>query len=243
MHENSAIKSLTLQYMRDLLGGFAGLFYPPLCHACRAVLFHAEKYFCTHCRLSLPQTGFEVHKDNQLSRIFWGRMPVETGTALYYFDKGDKVQKLIHRFKYQGDIALGFHLAFLLGQKIRRSPLYRDIDLVVPVPLHPAKERKRGFNQSAVIAGGIARALGLSSAAILLVRRHESSTQTRKSRYRRWENVSEAFVTPVPHRLEDKGVLLVDDVITTGSTLEACGQQLLKVKGLRLWIACLAITA
>lgn len=242
-YKNSLISKSALNQIGILLRGFMGLLYPGLCCTCRAVLLYGEKYLCTHCRVSLPKTGFELYRDNRLSQLFWGRMYIETGAALFYFEKGDRVQDLIHRFKYRGDKELGLYLAYCLGQHLRSSPLYDGIDLVLPVPLHPLRMRKRGFNQSAIIADGIARALELPSPSGLLVRKQETSTQTRKSRYKRWENVSRAFSTPHPALLENKRVLLVDDVITTGSTLEACGQQLLSIKGLRLWIACLAMTS
>lgn len=242
-YKNSLIRGWAWDQIGILLQGFLGLLYPVLCCTCRDIMLHGEKYVCTHCRASLPKTGFELHKENRLSQLFWGRMYIETGTALFYFEKGDRVQELIHRFKYGGDKKLGFHFAYSLGRHIRRSPLYDGIDMVLPVPLHHLKMRKRGFNQSAIIADGIARALDVPCPSGLLIRQHETSTQTRKSRYNRWENVCRAFVTPHPELLENKRVLLVDDVITTGSTLEACGQQLLSIKGLRLWLACLAMTA
>ncbi len=242
-YKNSLITKQAFGSIAHFLKGFAGLLYPVLCNACGTTLLHGETFLCLYCRVRLPKTGFEAFKDNQLSQMFWGRLPIETGTALYYFDKGDMVQKLIHRFKYKCDKALGFHMGYELGKCIHKSPFYQGVELVLPVPLHPCKEKKRGFNQSALIAEGTALAMKLTSPPGLLIRQHETTSQTRKSRYHRWENVSDAFSTPMPQHLENKRVLLVDDVITTGSTLEACGQQLLKIRGLRLWVACLAITS
>ena len=234
---------LVFSCILEVLRGFAQLMYPSLCITCRDLLLGGEDFLCTHCAVALPVTGFEAFKDNPLSMVFWGRLPIETGTALCWFEKGGKVQTLVHHFKYRGDLALGEHLGCLLGKRLRHASLYKDLDVVTAVPLHPAKERRRGFNQSAVLAQGIARALDIAFRDEVLVRRSDTATQTKKSRFRRWENVSDVFEVRHQDTLENKHILLVDDVITTGSTLEACGQQLLQVKGVKLWIACLAITA
>ncbi len=227
----------------DYLQNFFSLMYPYMCCACGKVLMADEEHICMYCRLLLPKTRFHRHCENQLTKIFWGRQAIETGTSLYYFHKGGKVQRLIHQFKYRGNTALGFYLGSMLGRDIALSPMYEDISYILPVPLHPKKERKRGFNQSEVIARGIASAISVACSKELLIRKHETSTQTRKNRFSRWQNVSDVFETPDAAALEGKGVLLVDDVITTGSTLEACTQKLLAIKGVKVWIATLAITA
>ncbi len=227
----------------DYLKNFFALVYPYTCCACGNLLMADEEHICMYCRLLLPKTRFHRHHENQLTKVFWGRQRIETGTSLYYFHKGSKVQRLIHQFKYRGNTALGFYLGSILGRDIASSSMYEGLKYILPVPLHPKKERKRGFNQSEVIARGIAASISVPCSKELLIRRQETSTQTRKSRFNRWQNVSDVFETPNPSALEDKGVLLVDDVITTGSTLEACTQKLLAVKGVKVWIATLAITA
>lgn len=226
----------------DILKSFASLVYPLTCCACDTILITGEEHLCLHCRALLPKTRFHKFRENQLTKVFWGRVRLETGTALYYFQKGGKVQRLIHQFKYRGDTALGFYLGRLLGQSIRSSPHYGDVDCILPVPLHPEKARRRGFNQSEVIAKGIASSLSLPCPAHLLIRNQHTETQTKKSRYDRWQNVASVFETPDPRALEGKSVLLVDDVVTTGSTLEACAQKLLEIPGVRIWVATLAIT-
>lgn len=226
----------------QFLQGFAALLYPDTCCACAGILLKGEQHLCSYCRVSLPKTDFYQFRENQLSRVFWGKIPVETGTALYYYQKGGRVQKLIRQFKYHGNTALGHYLGFLLGQSMQGRGLYQGLDMILPVPLHPWKERKRGFNQSVIIARGISEALPVPCCNHLLVRRQPTSTQTRKSRYKRWENVSLVFDTPDTHALQNKNILLVDDVVTTGSTLEACGDVLLKAGAAKLWVATLAIT-
>ena len=226
----------------NFLKNFAALAYPGTCCACGTLLIAYEKHLCLHCRALLPKTRFHKFRENQLTKIFWGRLQLETGTSLFYFQKGGKVQRLIHQFKYKGDTQLGFYLGQLLGRDIKSSPYYNGIDCILPVPLHQMKERHRGFNQSEVVAGGIASSLLLPCTKHLLIRKEYTETQTRKNRFNRWQNVADVFETPVPDALVNKSVLLVDDVITTGSTLEACAQKLLAIKGVKVWIATLAIT-
>ncbi len=225
------------------LESFLNLIYPKACCACGSLLVTDEVHICINCRVLLPRTRFHKHLENKLTKIFWGRMLLETGTALYFFEKGGKVQRLIHQFKYRGNTELGFFLGSLLGQDIRGSPYYEGLDFIIPVPLHPKRKKQRGFNQSEVIARGIASCLSVPCCDHLLIRKQETSTQTRKNRFNRWQNVADVFETPEPLRLVNKSVLLVDDVITTGSTLEACAQKLLTINGVKIWIATLAITA
>ena len=227
---------------RLYLTNFISLVYPETCCACRRCLMAHEKHLCTVCRTLLPQTRFHKHKENQLSKIFWGRQHIETGTALYFFHKRGRVQRVIHQFKYKGNIELGHFLGTILGHNLAQSGLYSSVNCVIPVPLHPDKERKRGFNQSEIIARGIANSMKIECQTDLLIRRKHTETQTRKDRLQRWQNVCAVFDTPNPELLEHKSILLVDDVITTGATMEACIERLLLVNGVRVWIATLAIT-
>ncbi len=221
---------------------FFSLIYPRTCNACGESLITGEECICTLCRFHLPKTRMHLEEDNKFTEIFLGRIPIETGTALFYFQKGGKVQELIHRFKYKGRKEIGHFLGGMLGEELRSSSFYEGIDLIIPVPLHPDKMRKRGFNQSEVIAGGIAQSMGIPHSSKALIRSVATQTQTRKTRFRRWENVESVFETPNPQWLENKNLLLVDDVVTTGSTLEACAQKLLAVEGTRVWLVTLAIT-
>jgi len=226
----------------EILYAFFTLIYPQTCCACRGVLVSGERHLCGFCRVAMPRTGFCQHLDNPLVRRFWGRVQIETGTALYFFQKGGRVQQAIHQFKYRGNLKLGLYLGHLLGLSVKKSPHYRDLHLMIPVPLHPAKARARGFNQSEVICRGLAEALQIPSRPDLLVRLEETGTQTKKDRFHRWENVSEVFQVTDETQLVNQHVLLVDDVVTTGATLEACAQRLLEVPGVKVWIATLAIT-
>lgn len=231
-------KSLLLYFKH-----FFALIYPDTCCACGQLLLTGETFLCDDCRVNLPKTGFENQEENRLTEIFWGKFPLETGTSLYYFQKGGNVQRLIHQFKYRGNVPLGHFLGEQLGKTMKDSTMYAAIDCILPVPLHPSKERARGFNQSEIIGRGIADILNIPIYTDLLIRKQKTSSQTKKGRFKRWENVSAVFETPLPEALQHKGILLVDDVVTTGSTLEACAGKLLENEGVRVWIATLGITA
>ncbi|HRY97883.1 MAG TPA: ComF family protein [Bacteroidales bacterium] len=204
------------------------LFFPRHCVCCSNSLYRDEEVLCLRCRFHLPATGFEKDPDNVVARAFWGRVPLRSATAGYVFRKGNKVQKLVHRLKYRDDQSLGEFMGRMLGQRLLEGGALHGVELLIPVPLHPRKLRKRGYNQSECIARGLSQALGLPLDTKSLVRASFTSTQTRKGRYARWENVSEAFRLRPGHPLKGKRVLLIDDVITTGATLEAAAMRLLE---------------
>lgn len=221
---------------------FLSLFYPRLCHACQKALVGGEECLCSFCHYHLPQTHLHKERENSVTHILWGRVDVETATSLFYFQKGGKVQKLIHQFKYKGKKDIGMYLGKLLGHQLRESPLWEPVDVIVPVPMHPRKQYKRGFNQSEIFAQGIGETLKRPLLRNKLVKVDKTDTQTRKTRFRRWENVEGVFQVNDPEAFRGKNIMLVDDVITTGSTLEACASKLKEIKGTRLWIATIAFT-
>ncbi|MDT3404484.1 ComF family protein [Mucilaginibacter terrae] len=223
-------------YLHD----FINLLFPRLCHACKANLLGTEDLICTDCLYNLPFTNFHLQPDNIVARQFWGKIKLEHAYALLYFEKGGKVQHLMHQFKYRGMQKIGDKLGNIAGSQLLQNTLLPTIDYIIPVPLHVSRMRERGYNQSTNFARGLA---GKLQAAVLednLTRAVKTSTQTRKSRFARFENMQQVFVLQSPEVLEGKHVLLVDDIVTTGSTLEACAQELLKVPGLRLSIAAIA---
>jgi ComF family protein len=221
------------------LEAFIQLIYPRLCPACQRKLLVDEGILCAHCMYYLPKTNYHQHDDHPLQRIFWGRVAIENVTAFFFFEKGSSYRKVLHHIKYHGQKKLGYEMGRLFGLDLCASP-FLQTDMVVPVPLHRKKEKKRGFNQSTVIAKGIADALGKPVWDHVLVRTFENPTQTSKSRYERWENVEGIFKVTDPEFIEGQHVLLVDDVLTTGATLEASTQALRAVPGVKVSIAVLA---
>jgi len=226
--------------IRQLVNDFLGLLFPYLCNGCGTQLYHGEKEICTKCRYDLPFTDFQNYAANPVAKLFWGRIPCNGAMAMLYFRKGSKVQHLIHRLKYKDQTQTGIELGKLLGERLLSSPTYQTTSLIIPVPLHPKKQKSRGYNQSEYIARGIAEIMQVPVSTTHLIRQHHTSTQTKKGRYDRFENMQSVFTILNPGQLENQHILLVDDVITTGSTLEASGITLLATPIKQLSIAALA---
>jgi ComF family protein len=191
----------------------------------------------------MPRTNFHLGDDNPVSRLFWGRCRLEKAAAFSFYNRGSRIRNMIHSLKYKGNKEIGFELGKIYGSVLSRSGFLNGIDIIVPVPLHASKRRLRGFNQSEVISEGIGLASGLPVDALSLKRTEVTDTQTRKSRYERWENVSGIFEVADPDKLRGKHILLVDDVITTGSTIESCAGELLKLEGVKVSAAAIAYSA
>jgi len=229
--------------IKNLPGDFVNLIYPKVCLVCGNCLFTQEELICTPCLYQLPKTGFHVDEANPVSKLFWGRTVLNAATAYYHFSKGGKVQRLLHQLKYNGYKDLGMLVGRLMGKDLKSSPLFESVDVVIPVPLHPKKERKRGFNQSEQFATGLAESMEIDLDVSTLVRRQASSTQTKKTRFKRWENVEHIFEITNIDELIGRHVLLVDDVITTGSTIEACTVPLYKSAGIKISVAGIAFAS
>ncbi|MFW5752116.1 MAG: ComF family protein [bacterium] len=209
---------------------FINLVYPGVCAGCGNSLYRQERYICTSCLYNLPKTGFHKEEVNSVSMLFWGRSEITNAAAYCYFHKKGLLQNLIHQLKYKGYKELGFELGFLYGLELVNSA-YQAIDIIVPVPLHPLKIKKRGYNQSEWIAKGLSSAMSKPLNVSNLYREGYTETQTRKGRYDRFLNVEKVFQVKKTSLFEKKHVLLVDDIVTTGSTLEACANLLLGIDG------------
>jgi ComF family protein len=229
-------------FLKQVAGDLFNLLFPELCHSCGEQIVHGEEMICTHCLYDLPYTDFHTFSDNAVARLFWGRMMCSNAMAMLYFRKGTKAQNLIHRLKYKSQPGLGLFLGRLLGERLLASGNYMDPEMIIPVPLHARKERARGYNQSQSIADGMASVLGIPVANAQLIRHRETPSQTKKGRYHRFENMQSVFSVPNPENISYKHILLVDDIITTGSTLEACGTTLLKSGAAKLSIVAVAFT-
>jgi ComF family protein len=201
---------------------FIALFYPHICISCGQPLVKQEEQICFDCTVRLPRTNFHNVSPNPIEQLLWGRTRIERATALFFYRKGSRFQPLLHHLKYKGNYQLGIELGKILGAETNQINYFGDVDYIVPVPLHPRKEKKRGYNQSQMIAEGLQIITGKPIMSNNLIRKHYNETQTKRGRFERWENVSDLFELSKPEEFENKHLLLVDDVITTGSTIEAC---------------------
>jgi ComF family protein len=222
------------------LNYFTELFFPRLCVVCGDKLIEQEHWICLHCLHHIPRTNFHLDRENRVAQLFYGRVQIEYATSFFYFSKGSQYQSLLHNLKYKGMKELGAEIGKHFGIDLMQSEDFSTIDLICPVPLHPSKEKKRGYNQSWWIALGISGQMQKELSDDNLKRVTATETQTRKSRFERWQNVEGIFELSNPEAFSGKRILLVDDVVTTGSTLEACAQTILSQTDARVSIATLA---
>lgn len=224
----------------NLFNDFLGLFYPQLCVSCEENLYRHEDLICTKCLFNIPYTNYHLVDDNPVSRLFWGRVEIFKATSFLHFDKGGKVQNLIHKFKYRGQKEIGLVLGQNFGRYLKDADGYSTIDIIVPVPLHADKVKTRGYNQSEWIAKGLSFSMKIPFDSTNLIRTKATETQTKKTRWERWENVKSVFKIVNHKRFANKHILLVDDVVTTGSTLEACANMILEIENTTVSICTLA---
>lgn len=228
--------------LRALLADCLSLFFPQACLACSQQLTAGEAHLCTTCRVELPYTDYHRHlpDPSPLDRRFWGRLPVQHVLSYLHFLRHGRTQQLLHQLKYRGQRHVGHALGRLYGAELAATALAPEIDLIVPVPLHPRKLARRGYNQAEAFSAGLGEALGRPSRGEALRRTTHTASQTRKSRTERWQNVATVFEVADPAAVAGRHVLLVDDVLTTGATLEACGHALLAAGARAISIATIA---
>jgi ComF family protein len=224
----------------SLIKDFIFLLFPRICASCGNSLLAAEEVICLSCEFHLPKTHFHLMPDNPVTKLFWGRVQLESAASFLYFNKGSHVQKLIHQLKYKGRKDIGIFLGKEYGLLLRNTAPFSGIDVILPVPLHPKRLRKRGYNQSETIAEGLSVSMMIPHLHNILIRKTSTETQTKKTRFERWKNVTDAFSVPGSASLVKKHVLLVDDVITTGATLESCINTLSAIEGIRISLVTLA---
>ena len=217
------------------------LFFPKVCYACHNLLDDNEDTICIDCRHNLPVTNFHFNNNDAVKKVLYGRAKIENGTALFRFEKKGIVQQLIHNLKYKEHETIGLFLGNWLGNELKTLKAYENIDVVIPVPLHKKKLKKRGFNQVAKFGQQIAKALDSNYKDDVLVKITNTKSQTNKSRFTRWTNTDELFALKNIETINDKHILLVDDIITTGATLEACINILQNAKNTKISIATMAI--
>ena len=224
-----------------MLRSFFQLFFPRICSVCHQTLVAGENAVCFKCLFSLPKTNLHLRADNDVEKRFWGKTPVAAATAFFRFEKGGAVQKLLHELKYKDNQDVGREMGKFLAADLTASPRFQAVDYIVPVPLHEKKLKKRGYNQSRCIAEGMSEIMKIPMNTDNLYRAVENPTQTRKSVFERWENVKDIFQLENKEIFADKHILLVDDVLTTGSTIEACAHAVLTAENAKVSVVALAV--
>ncbi len=230
-----------MNFLTSILEDTLHLFYPNICNGCGNDNLNADQQICFHCFNDLPVTGFIDQINNATEKIFSGRLDIIRGHSEFYFSKGKIIQTLLHQLKYKGNKQTGLFLGELLGKSLLKSQHFQSIDCIIPVPMFPDKELKRGYNQASIIALRLSEIIQKPVFDNVVLRIRTTQSQTKIHRTERWSNVDRSFVVKKPAVLENKNILLIDDVVTTGATLEACGREILKVSNTKLSIATIAI--
>lgn len=228
--------------LKEIKDSILHLLFPHVCAGCGSDVLDKKNILCLRCMAALPETRFEEFPGNPVEKIFWGRLKLESATAQFYFTRGSLMQRLMHLFKYRGNKEIGLQLGRIMGEQIRKSGRF-PVDALAALPLFPAKEKKRGYNQAEVLCQGISKVLNIPVLESVVKRPSHTETQTKKGRIERWRNIEGKFQLSDAGALKDKHVLLVDDVITTGATLESCGIELLQAENLSLSIATLCVAS
>lgn len=218
------------------------LFVPHQCAGCGSDIMSRQQVLCMHCINRLPVTSFHNFPDNPVEKIFWGRMAVTAAASYLYFSKDSILQHIVHEIKYKGNKELGLYMGRKMGEALLHASRFSDLEALVPLPLFSARERKRGYNQAFLLCQGMKEVLPLPVLNKVIRRQTSSETQTTRNRIERWLNMQGRFELLQPDIISGKHILLVDDVITTGATLEACGQELLTAANTRLSIMTMAYT-
>lgn len=223
-----------------MLHDFIALVYPRNCVACGNSLYKHEDQVCNYCYLNLPKSNFHKGLQNPVAALFYGRVQLEFASSFYVFQKKGSIQKIMHAIKYKSNKDLATLVGKWYGEDLKEHPTIKTAACVIPVPLHTKKLKQRGYNQSEEFARGLSNALTIDVNTTSLQRAEFTQTQTRKNKYERWENVEDVFEVKDHEQLKNKHVILVDDVITTGATIEACCAKLQEIEGIKISILSIA---
>ena len=226
--------------IKRYLESFINLIYPNLCVACGEVLSGNEENFCSYCLADMPVTNFWNQPENPVEQLFWGKIQVEHAASFIYFEKDSKYQNALHKLKYNNRKEVGTQLGRVYGYHLKNSR-FNTIDAILPVPLHKKRFRKRGYNQSEMICQGLSLALSKPVLTEPVIRNVHTKSQTKKNRYNRWLNVEGIFKCVQPEAIEGKHILIVDDVVTTGATIESLASEILKIPGTKVSVATIAV--
>lgn len=220
---------------------FFHLFFPKTCVVCGGALGEKDHYLCVSCHAHLPRTGYYLEEDNDVARLFWGKVSLIHAASYFYYSKGSDYCRILYRLKYHYCKEIGEVMGRCMAAEMQNSMFFEGIDLIVPVPLHKKKQRLRGYNQCEWIAKGVSAVTGIPVNTSGLVRIVDNSTQTKKSAHERWENVQNIFSVVPSAEFANKHILLIDDVLTTGATLYACAAILKELEGVEVSILTLAV--
>lgn len=227
--------------VKEWLSSFLFLFFPRCCAVCGHPLSKGEECICTTCNINLPRTNFHLREDNPVEQIFWGKIPIGRATSFFFYRKGSNFRRILYGLKYEGKKEVGEVFGRMIASELISSGFFKGIDVIVPVPLHPRKLKRRGYNQSEWIARGVSLVSGIPLDTISVIREKYTDTQTHKSSYERWENVEGIFILNKPQSLYGAHILIIDDVLTTGSTITACADVFQKIENVRISVLTLAI--
>ena len=228
--------------LKSWLSAFIHLIYPHNCEGCGTDILNEKSFLCTKCLFQLPQTGFISNANNPIEKRLYGRVKVEEAGAAFYFTKDGLLQHLIGQLKYKNNREMGLYLGRLVGNQLKATHRFDGVEALIPLPLNERKLRVRGYNQSEIICEGIISVWPKALITDAVCRVIDTATQTNKSLTDRWENIEGAFAIADATKIEGKHIALVDDIITTGASIESCGRELLKVKGVRLSVRCVGAT-
>ena len=228
----------------NILRSILSLFYPECCYVCDKKLVEGENYICLDCLLKMPKTNYHFQTENGAADRFKGKIPYEKAASFIFYNKGGFSQNLMKSIKYKGNLGLGQYLGRLMAQSIQESsPFFEDIDSLVPIPLHRKRQKARGFNQAEEIAKGIKQVTAIPICNDLVSRKMQTQTQTKKGRYARWLNTIDIFAAEKKNDFICNHILIIDDVLTTGATIEACAQAILQsYTDVKISILTLAVT-